>query len=121
MARRRVTMQIDTPGRLEDPPQLYQPDAHHRQVGHHVVAAEQPLEGVNGNDYLDRAGADYLVKGPLGLRPPVPGVLEGRDLRLRGLPRRLPEEDVVGRLGVEGRVEVDEVHRLVADVLPEDF
>ena len=48
---------------------------------------------------------------------PRPGVVEGFDLGRGGLAALILDEDVVGAVGVEGRVEVDQIHRLVRDVL----
>jgi hypothetical protein len=50
----------------------------------------------------------------------MPRVLEGGDLRGRLLAFRTLEEDVVVRAGIEGRVQVDEVYRLLLDVVSED-
>jgi hypothetical protein len=41
---------------------------------------------------------------------PIPGVGEGVELRLAGLAGRLAEQDVVIRIGIERRVEIDEVN-----------
>ena len=50
----------------------------------------------------------------------MPGVLEGGDLRGGFLAGALAEEDVVRGVGVEGRVQVNQVDALIADVLAED-
>jgi len=64
--------------------------------------------------------ADDLVVG-LGRRfAPVPSVLEGLDLGVADGAGLLAEEDVVGGLGVEGRVQIDEVDRVVGDVMAQD-
>ena len=60
-------------------------------------------------------------KAGLRLPAPVPGVLEGGDLGGGFLAGAFAEEDVVGGVGVKGRVEVDEVNALVDDVAAEDF
>ena len=60
-------------------------------------------------------------EGAHGLVVPLPGVLEGVNLGARLGAVFFGEEDVVVLAGVEGRVEIDEVNRLVADVEPEDF
>ena len=64
-------------------------------------------------------GDDVLV-GALGVESPVPGVVKGGDLGGGVLAGAFFEQDVVGGVGVERRVEVDEVDRLVRDVLAED-
>ena len=64
-------------------------------------------------------GYDILI-GALGIEVPVPGVLEGGDLGSGLLAAFFLEEDVVVGVGVEGRVEVDEVNGGVGDVVAED-
>jgi hypothetical protein len=67
-----------------------------------------------------RAVDDKFVVLALGGAVPGPGVVEGFDLRRGGLAAALLEEDVTGAVGVEGRIEIDEVDRLVGHVLPQD-
>ncbi len=62
------------------------------------------------------AALDDLLIGALGVEVPLPRVLEGRDLRGGARAVFLGEEDVVILAAVEGRIEIDEVHRLVAHV-----
>ena len=57
----------------------------------------------------------------LGFDVPLPGVLEGVNLGAGLGAVLLGEEDVVVLAGVEGRVEIDEVHRLVLNVALEDI
>jgi hypothetical protein len=57
----------------------------------------------------------------LGGISPVPGVLERLDLRVRLLAGRRAEQDVVVGLAVERRIEIDQINRLVLDVLAQDF
>ena len=65
-------------------------------------------------------GYDVLI-GTLGIKAPMPGVLEGGNLGGRLLAALFLEEDVVVGVGVEGRVEVDEVNAGVGDVIAQDF
>src|SRR5215210_5965768 len=51
---------------------------------------------------------------------PVPGILEGLDLRLGVLAGLVPEQYRVVAVGVEGRIQVDEVYALVGDVFAQD-
>ena len=112
-------MEVDGAGRLEDAAQFDEARGHHGEVGHHVGVAEEGAEGAHG---LGDAAAllDDVLVGALGVDVPLPGVLEGRDLGLELRAVLFGEEDVVVLAGVEGRVEVDEVDRLVLDVAPED-
>jgi hypothetical protein len=50
----------------------------------------------------------------------VPGVLEGFDLGLGVLPGLVPKQHRVAAVGVERRIQVDEVYALVRDVLSHD-
>ena len=63
---------------------------------------------------------DVLLVGALRLLGPLPGVGEGLDLGRGVFAGLFAEEDVVGSVGVKGRVEIDQVHRLVGDVVAED-
>lgn len=56
-----------------------------------------------------RAGVHKLGVGLRGVRP-VPSVREGVELRLTRLAGSLAEQDVVIRIGIERRVEIDEVN-----------
>ena len=114
-----VAVEVDAAGGFEDAVELDHALGHHGKVGHHVVLAEELAQG--GEEAADLVGAagDHVLEGGLGLPAPVPGVLEGGDLGGGFLAGALAEEDVVGGVGVEGRVEVDEVDGLVGDVLAE--
>ena len=123
----RVTVQIERPRWLEHPVELDQPDRHLHEVGHHLVLTDPGAQG--GHDRADRSRHLAMVdrrirqEGVVRLRTgsPVPRVVEGDDLGVT-LPSRLVlEDDVVRSVRVEGRIEVDEVDRLVRDVTPEDI
>ena len=89
-------------------------------LGHHVVLAEKGAERL---DHLRQVGVravDDVVVFALGLLVPVLGVLKRLDLRLAVLPLGRFEEEIVVALGVERRVEVDEVHGFVREVVAED-
>ena len=58
--------------------------------------------------------------GGFGFQPPVPGVVEGGDLRGRLFAALLAKQYVVSSVGVEGRVEVDQVDAFIGDVLAQD-
>ena len=113
-------MEVDAAGGLEDAMEFDHALRHHREVRHHVVLPEEGAHG--GKQFADLAallGYDILI-GKLGLDAPAPCVVEGGDLRRRLLAAALAEEDIVRGVGVEGRVEVDEVNALVGDMLPQD-
>jgi hypothetical protein len=58
---------------------------------------------------LVAGGIGQVGVGRLGRWTPVPGVLEGQQLGIGGIARLVAEDDVVVAIGVEGRVEVDQV------------
>ena len=55
----------------------------------------------------------------LGVRAPVPGVVERLDLLAGGAARLVAEEHIVAGVGVERRIQVDQVHAGVGDLLAE--
>ena len=61
-----------------------------------------------------------LVELAFGLFAPVPAIFEGGYRCVAVVALGGFEEEVVIALGVEGRVEIDEVNRLVLDVLAQD-
>ena len=84
MARRRVAMQIETAGRLEDAMQFNEARRHHREVSHHGGVFEEAVEGFHHLRHGEiRAGVNELVVS-LGGGGPSPGVGEGVELRLAG-------------------------------------
>ena len=99
--------------------QLDQARGHHRQIGHHVGVAEESAEGAHGVGDAPAALHDLFIRG-LGVEVPLPRVLEGHDLRGGFGFVVLFEEHVVVLAAVEGRIEIDEVNRLVLDVLAQD-
>ena len=93
----------------------------HNSRSHHVVLAEKGAERL---DHLRQVGVravDDLVVFALGLLVPVPGVLKGLDLRRAALPLGRFEEEIVVALGIERRVEVDEVNGFAREVVAEDM
>ena len=60
---------------------------------------------------------NHVMVGVLGFDAPLPGVLE-RGYLSRGIfAATLSKQDVVGGVGVEWRIEVDEIDTLIRDVL----
>ena len=98
---------------------LHHARGHHRQIRHHVVLAEERPHGLEHvREALRAAVQNNLLVLPSYFVPPLPRVSECLDLRdgLRGI--TLAEQDVVGGVGVEGRIEVDEIDGLIRDMLP---
>ncbi|HEY1770298.1 MAG TPA: hypothetical protein VGG02_08590 [Chthoniobacterales bacterium] len=60
-----------------------------------------------------------LAKLALGLVGPMPGILERLDLRLARPSLRQLEKQVVIALRIKRRVEIDQIHRLIRDLLPQ--
>ncbi len=113
-------MEVERAGGLEDAVEGEEARGHHDEIGRHVVAPEKGDEGVH---HLRHVGVRLVGEGGefgLGLVRPVPGVLEGFDLRLAGVALGGLEEEVVVALGIKGRVEVDEVHGFGGDAVAQD-
>ena len=120
VARRWVAVQVEAAGGLQDAVKLGHALRHHRQVGHHVVLAEEGAHRLEHVAELLRAIRHQLAVGELGLHAPVPGVVEGGDLGRRLLAALFGEQDVIRGVRVERRVEVDQVDALVLDLLAQD-
>ena len=110
MARRRVAMEIKAAGGFEDSMQFHQTRSHHGQIRHHRGISEEIMQRLHHfHDGGVRAVVQEFGEG-LGGVGPIPGVGEGVELSLAGLARSLAEQDVVIRIGIERRVEINEVH-----------
>src|SRR5271157_2757788 len=96
------------------------PAPHRCEIGHHVAVAKKGAESAHGLRDTSAALDDFLV-GAFGVHVPLPRVLECHDLRAGTGAVFFREEDVVVLAAVERRVEVDEVHRLILDVLAQDL
>ena len=120
MACRRVTVQVQAPGRLQHAVQLHQPGGHHHQVGHHLVGADELAQRADHAAHVGRRIVHQVVIGLLGGVAPMPGVVKGDNLRLGIVPAFVPEQHVVGAVGVERRVEVNQVHAFGRDILAQD-
>ena len=122
MTRRRIAMQVYRTRRFQHPVQLHQPRGHHHQIRHHGVAANELPE--RGYHLLHRrrhrrAHDDILLVSPLRLLRPLPRIRERLDLRWRLLPRPLLEQHVIAGIGIERRVQIHQVHRLIRHILPQ--
>ena len=99
---------------------LEQAVGHHGEIGHHVVLAQETAERLHhlGDGGVGRV--NQFVELALGLFAQMPRVFKGRDLRLALVPLGRFEQEIVVALGIERRVEVDEVNGFVLDVFLED-
>ena len=113
-------MEVDASRRLQNAVEFGHALRHHGEVGHHVVLSEEAAHRLQEIAQLFGAVGYDVLECYLGLHAPAPCVLEGSDLCGGVLAGALAEQDVVRRIGVERRVEVDEVNALVSDVLAED-
>jgi len=114
-----VAVKKDAASQFQDSPKLYEAWRHHGEIGQHVVRTEKRAERVQhvGDGTTPLNGFFIACCGGL---VPVPGVLERADLS-RGLrPVLRCEQDVVARVGIEWRVEVDEIGCFVSYVLAKD-
>jgi hypothetical protein len=75
---------------------------------------QEGAEGAHGVGDAATLRDDVLVRA-LSVDVPLPGVLEGANLRAGLRAVLLGEEEVVVLAGVEGRIEVDEVYGLILD------
>ena len=116
-----VAVQVQAAGGFQDAAQLDQPRGHHHQISQHIAAAQKLAKG--GHHILDRRGGvrvqqDFLLKGAFRFLRPVPSIVKGADLGRGVLAGLFPEQDIVRGVGVKGRVEIDQVHRLVGKMFP---
>ena len=118
MTRRWVAMEIEASGRFEDAMQFDQTRRHHRQIRHH---RRGPQKAVQGLHHVHNGGVrtcvNKIVKG-LGGVGPIPGVGEGVKLRLARLAGGLAEQHIVIRVGIERRVEINQINAGVGKNLP---
>jgi hypothetical protein len=86
-----------------------------------VVLAQKAAQGLHHFRHVGVGLVQEFVKFALGLLVPMPGVLEGFNLRLAVVAAGRFEEQIVVALGIERRVEIDEVNGFVRNVLAEDL
>jgi len=100
--------------------ELEQTQGYHGEVGEHVGGAEEVVEAFEAFGEAVVAGAEGFGVFGGGFEVLGPGVFEGFDLGVGLGAVFFGEEDVVVGVGIEGRVEVDEVDGFVVDVAAED-
>jgi len=82
VARHGVAVQIYGASGPQNPVQLNQPNGHHRQVGHHIVAAQELTESIKQSAYLS-AARHHLPEGSLRGHIPVPGIIKDGNLGIK--------------------------------------
>ena len=86
---------------------------HHGEVGHHVVLAEETAERLHHLGNVGVGRVHQFVELALGLFAPMARVFKGRDLRLALVPLGRLEQEIVVALGIERRVEIDQIHAVI--------
>jgi hypothetical protein len=114
-------LEIKRAGGFEDAMELEQTVRHHREIGHHVVLAQKAAQSLHHFRHVGVGLVQEFVKFALGLLVSMPGVLEGFNLRLAVVAARRFEEQIVIALGIERRVEINEVNGFIRNVLAEDL
>ena len=103
-------MEIQAASRLENAMEFNEAGSHHGEVSHHGGAFEKAAEGFHHLHHGDiRAGVNELAVN-LGGVGPCPGVGESVELGLAGLAGSLPVQDIVIRIGIERRIQINEVN-----------
>jgi len=116
----RIAVQIDAARGLEHAVKFDQTDGHPYEMRHHVISAEESQQCLDQVcELAGAAGYNFPLHG-LGVNTPLPGVLEGGDLRGGFLAAFFLEKHVLVCVGIEGRVEVDEIDTFVRDVLAQN-
>jgi hypothetical protein len=122
VARRRVTVEIERAAHFQDAVHFDQSDSHHGEIGHQVAGTHKLPEGLHHVFEFERIRAHhYLVECLLTFFAPEPGVFKGLNLRTGEFAGLVGENDIVGALRIEGRVEIDQVDGLILDVFAQDF
>lgn len=112
-------MQIKSSRFSQDSVQFDQTFSHHHKIRHHLISTDELMQGTNHIGDARIAECDQIVISLFGVGVPVPGVLEGSDLGLSLLAAFVLKQNVIRAVRVERRIEVDQVHALVVDVIPQ--
>ena len=118
MAGGRVAVQVQAAGRFQHPVQFHQARGHHHQVSHHLVLADESVHRVQHGGHLHRRGLHHLPEEAL---IPVPGIVKRVDLRFALHAALVLEQHRIRPVAVERRVQVDQVHALVRNILLQNF
>jgi len=121
MARGGIAMEIEGAGGFEDAVEFEEAVGHHGEIGHHVVLLQELSQGEHHLGHVGIVAVEEFVELALGLLAPMPGVLEGGNLRVGFVSLRRFEEHGIIALGIKRRVEINEVDRFIRNVLAENI
>ena len=105
-------MEIEGAGGFEDAVEFEEAVGHHGEIGHHVVLLQELSQGEHHLGHVGIVAVEEFVELALGLLSPMPGVLEGGDLRVGLVSLRRFEEHGIIALGIKRRIEIDKINRL---------
>jgi len=116
MTRSGVTVQIERAGFVEHAMQLDEARRHHCEVRHHRRVFQEAVERFYHFDDSDvRAVVDELMIR-LGSVGPAPGVGKGVKLRLAHFAARLAKENIVIRVRVKRRIEINKIDTRIREL-----
>lgn len=113
MARGRVAVQVQATRRLQHPVQFHQSHRHHAQISHHGIFADGRFHRLHQHMQLVVAALRNVHQRVVRTRPPLPGVVKGFDAGVGASARCALEQHIIGGVGIEGRVQIDKIDRLV--------
>src|SRR5947207_15624829 len=117
MASGRIAMQIKAASWFEDAMKFDQARRHHREIRHHGRMFQETVERFHQLDHGNvRAVVDELMIR-LGGVGPAPCVGESVELRLAYRTARLAKEDVVFRVRVKRRNEINKIDNRIGELL----
>ncbi len=114
-------MEIEGAGGFEHSVHFEQSVGHHGEIGHHVVGSEELPQGDHHLGHFGMLALLQFGKLALGLFAPMPGVLEGGDLRVGFVSLRGFEEHGIIALRIKRRIEINKIDRFPRDVFAENI
>jgi hypothetical protein len=93
---------------------------HHGEIGHHVVLLEEFSEREHHLGHVGIGGVFEIGKLALGLLAPMPRIFECGYLRVGFVALRRFKEYGIIALGIERRIEINEIDTLGGNVFAED-
>ncbi len=100
-------MEIEGAGGFEDAVEFEEAVGHHGEIGHHVVLLQELSECEHHLGHVGIRRAFEFRELALGLLAPMPGILEGGNLRVGLVSLRRFEEDGIIALGIKRRIEIN--------------